>query len=806
MGGVLKTNTPDLMKKLSQMQESDIMCDLAIRLQDGIDFHVHRLLFCALSTMIMETCADLPPDHVNDPKAPWILDFTGTGLTVETMSNVVHYVYGRTIDLEGKEKIDEMKQAASILGMPTLIRVCEQQNRVAKVSQNKVLNMKDIIAKKMLVTPPTSAKKSRMESETDIPDFPGFEEPSNSGVRKIPQRKRNYCAECNVYFKSSDQHIEHMKRHRKKSVCNKCGRIFAKREWLDDHLRTCGIKRCRERYNCIQCNKYFHSAQSLGEHIDQKHKEFSDDDTDALLMDDEAELQTTKKRLRVEHPKQLFIDGEAIICEKDNTEWPLSSYTVYLRNFDKVNVSTKPPNRPKGGDMFVFNTTQMTDHEWRLDGYDWKKQTKSQAKTLTKVHYIGDDQAVELSAFRNPAAPNRIASVPSSGVQKKVTNESRTLHLIGDHTFAATPSDSDATKELSVESQQTDNAVASDNDTHVADETTAAPDDETIAAGGDTAVDDTNDVSAVPTDEIIIENTAEVDNAAAKVISEVIPENIVEQSVHTSFQPVHKGNGAILIGNDNRMLVNRECASFLSNLDESIISLRPPLKPLGGEMYVFSRNHLHDKDWRCDGYNWVNTGLRSKTWVRKIQFNIKTQGPDGKPLKHGSSAFRKMEYTLVSDDTLILVHYLGDESVYVPMGHGNSKKRFVEHQRTRPSMLHKIKTLTENNTSSSVFNVLSSPAGALPVSEITLEPEVVAPRSLKQVQNHKYTKKKKDRDAAAAKNIVHIMQTEDSRTMEAGSQIADCVTISSTQYQKDQTAQQVQQPFIVFSTNVDQTQ
>ncbi|CAH1774255.1 unnamed protein product [Owenia fusiformis] len=122
-----------LLKKLSRMQEDGIMCDLMIHLQDGSDFHAHRLLFCALSDLVMDTCASLPPDHIVDPKSSWILDFSGTGISMNTMSIIVDYVYGRDTKLN-KDDIDTVKQAAELLGMPTVIALCEKQEKMAAQS------------------------------------------------------------------------------------------------------------------------------------------------------------------------------------------------------------------------------------------------------------------------------------------------------------------------------------------------------------------------------------------------------------------------------------------------------------------------------------------------------------------------------------------------------------------------------------------------------------------------------------------------------------------------------------------------
>ena len=59
-----------------------------------------------------------------------------------------------------------------------------------------------------------------------------------------------------------------------------------------------------------------------------------------------------------------------------------------------------------------------------------------------------------------------------------------------------------------------------------------------------------------------------------------------------------------------KLLNAQKAREILENPDTSIVMFVPPMKPKGGEVYVFS----HDgdvnkgKDWRADKYIWVNRG------------------------------------------------------------------------------------------------------------------------------------------------------------------------------------------------------
>ena len=114
-------------------------------------------------------------------------------------------------------------------------------------------------------------------------------------------------------------------------------------------------------------------------------------------------------------------------------------------------------------------------------------------------------------------------------------------------------------------------------------------------------------------------------------------------------------------------------------------------------MLIFSMTIEITEDWRADGYNWRQNGggifKLDGVKGRKIYFKLVTgKNPETK-LPVTSSYFTKRVYLHPKHPQRVLIHYIGDESVAVPLVHGNSKRKkqlekpFV---RTLPSILHAI--------------------------------------------------------------------------------------------------------------------
>ena len=111
------------------------------------------------------------------------------------------------------------------------------------------------------------------------------------------------------------------------------------------------------------------------------------------------------------------------------------------------------------------------------------------------------------------------------------------------------------------------------------------------------------------------------------------------------------------------------------NLNKFIMD-RAPVKPKGGQMFLCRSNGPKDFSYRTDEYFGLrprgdNSSSRTSALFR---WYIKYLDEDDNVIP----GFERDEYCLrkrVKDnDRIILVHYIGSESVWKPRPHGNSKK------------------------------------------------------------------------------------------------------------------------------------
>ena len=195
-------------------------------------------------------------------------------------------------------------------------------------------------------------------------------------------------------------------------------------------------------------------------------------------------------------------------------------------------------------------------------------------------------------------------------------------------------------------------------------------------------------------------------------------------------------NKNVVYMTQNRKFQNAEVRNILESVDINSddfvgkISLAPPQKPKGGEVFiVFTGLGEEKNDWRCDGYRWVSSGNHKmpagKPYVRKMYFKICSSEAGG------SNEFEKFAYILLEKPEYCLIHYFGDESTYRPLPHGNSKPGTGNYVRTCPSVLKNMRKRVETESSGNVYKKM--------VTEIKtgVHQGVLNPRNLKQVQNVK---------------------------------------------------------------------
>ena len=137
----------------------------------------------------------------------------------------------------------------------------------------------------------------------------------------------------------------------------------------------------------------------------------------------------------------------------------------------------------------------------------------------------------------------------------------------------------------------------------------------------------------------------------------------------------------------------------------------PAVKPAGGEVYVFwdGNDPLKQNDWKCDQYRWINGGNhklpRKEPVVRKIYSRINVHDDS----KNGSDEFVRHAYCLIDNPGVWIIHYIGNENVYVPSQHGNRTHGKQECRRTCPSIMKAMKEAVENEKPGHVYKKMVTP-------------------------------------------------------------------------------------------------
>ncbi|XP_048249888.1 uncharacterized protein LOC124128376 [Haliotis rufescens] len=188
-----------------------------------------------------------------------------------------------------------------------------------------------------------------------------------------------------------------------------------------------------------------------------------------------------------------------------------------------------------------------------------------------------------------------------------------------------------------------------------------------------------------------------------------------------------------------RSFTTEEVLDILHNPDWSRVIREPPVKPRGGQVFLYHYTEESKKDdWRCDQYHFKHDGLRKQPRTNprfyKNFFILRTNNSKAK----GDKRFKKHAYILIGDHkNLVLFQYLGDESVAEDLPHGNSKNACLLYTRLCPSVIEAIKDITV--PSREVLQTLEEQARSSAV------PEVHKPRSLLQISNTRSRVKRRSR-------------------------------------------------------------
>ena len=117
--------------------------------------------------------------------------------------------------------------------------------------------------------------------------------------------------------------------------------------------------------------------------------------------------------------------------------------------------------------------------------------------------------------------------------------------------------------------------------------------------------------------------------------------------------------------------------------------------------YIYLVRSKNENDWKRDQFQWIHYGSSTVTIgsviLEKQFYKIRFPSTKGQLKGHSrnravsSLQFKRSAYNFKDNRNLELVHYEGDETVYVPVTHGNIKKdNASEHTRTAPSVLKTI--------------------------------------------------------------------------------------------------------------------
>ena len=139
-------------------------------------------------------------------------------------------------------------------------------------------------------------------------------------------------------------------------------------------------------------------------------------------------------------------------------------------------------------------------------------------------------------------------------------------------------------------------------------------------------------------------------------------------------------------------------------------------------------------DWRCDQYKW-----KKNHGTKKLP--RKSNDPVVIKYYHSlneSSLFRREAWRLTKHKTnIVLVHYIGDHTTYIPEAYGNAKNNMREHVRTCPSVIDNLKI---NDQGSHMKTYQNQYKQKIPPALIS----VLKARNYKQVENSQIDARNKE--------------------------------------------------------------
>lgn len=211
-----------------------------------------------------------------------------------------------------------------------------------------------------------------------------------------------------------------------------------------------------------------------------------------------------------------------------------------------------------------------------------------------------------------------------------------------------------------------------------------------------------------------------------------------------------------------------EAIRLLENVEEYTTINQPPIKPKGGEVFLYLPFSQDEQDnYKCDQYRWLNSGPkeipRKNPLVKKQYFIGKL--PQGK-----TQAFQKHCYILVDEQRSpypVLLHYIGDETVMVDYPHGNAKKSSSAYYATAPSVRKDIANRSKTAMPTQIINSFKTVPDSPVISnegEVKDVNPVLTPRNKSQIRNIRRKQKISNKKEGAVKHedlvTLHSLGTE----------------------------------------------
>ena len=178
-----------------------------------------------------------------------------------------------------------------------------------------------------------------------------------------------------------------------------------------------------------------------------------------------------------------------------------------------------------------------------------------------------------------------------------------------------------------------------------------------------------------------------------------IPES-ENQDISVSGQNTGADSGSKIYMNSEKELSALDVIEIFRHVDVTKNVDETDFRPKGKNVFVIgARNgNVKNEDWKADGYTWKRYGTKKVkvndegAYLCKMYYKLMNQNSADERLK-------KHVFKMENDENLnlILIQYIGDETIFVPQPHGNNKKRKNEYVRTKPSVLNKTKDHTAKN-------------------------------------------------------------------------------------------------------------